>query len=163
MAPAAANESAVLANLLELYAYDFSEFHDVELGADGRFGYDKLPLYWTEPDRHPFLFRYRGKLAGFALVTKGPDMEDGERVWDMAEFFVLRRYRRRGTGAEATRQILSRLPGRWKIRVMESNKAGREFWARAIEIALGEAIAPVRVEMAGRDWHVFSFEVQPAQ
>ncbi len=35
---AAREEEPVLANLLELYAHDFSDFHEVELGADGRFG-----------------------------------------------------------------------------------------------------------------------------
>jgi len=33
----------------------FSEFHDLEIGADGRFGYEHLPLYCSEPGRHPFL------------------------------------------------------------------------------------------------------------
>ena len=41
-------QELVLANLLELYAHDFSEFHDLELGMDGRFGYSHLPLYWSE-------------------------------------------------------------------------------------------------------------------
>ena len=30
--PAAAEEEQILANLLELYAHDFSEFHDLEIG-----------------------------------------------------------------------------------------------------------------------------------
>ena len=38
-------DSALLANLLELYIHDVSDvFPDVELGADGRFGYPRLPL-----------------------------------------------------------------------------------------------------------------------
>ena len=43
--PAAPDQEPVLANLLELYSHDFSEFHEIELGADGRFGYPSLPLY----------------------------------------------------------------------------------------------------------------------
>ena len=38
----------VLANLLELYAYDFTEFCDFDIGDDGFYGYERLPLYWTE-------------------------------------------------------------------------------------------------------------------
>jgi hypothetical protein len=41
--PAARNQQPILANLLELYAHDFSEFHGIELGEDGRFGYQHLP------------------------------------------------------------------------------------------------------------------------
>jgi hypothetical protein len=37
----------VLGNLLELYVHDLSEVFPIELGPEGRFGYDKLPLYWV--------------------------------------------------------------------------------------------------------------------
>src|SRR5450755_4496148 len=37
--PAKPKDEPILANLLELYAHDFSEFHNIDLGADGRFGY----------------------------------------------------------------------------------------------------------------------------
>lgn len=155
--PAAPEEADILANLLELYAHDFSEFHDVELGEDGRYGYHNLPLYWSEPDRLPFLLKFRQKLAGFAFVKRGPGVTREECVWDMAEFFVLRRYRRCGVGTEAARQVWKRLPGRWEIRVMESNEAAYRFWARAIATVLNETISPVRTEIGDQPWHVFSF------
>ena len=53
--PAAPEQESIVANLLELYAHDFSEFHHIELGADGRFGYRQLSLYWSDPDRSPDL------------------------------------------------------------------------------------------------------------
>ena len=43
--PATSEQRPILANLLELYAHDFSEFYDLELGADGRFGYKHLTEY----------------------------------------------------------------------------------------------------------------------
>jgi hypothetical protein len=69
--PALREHATILANLLELYAHDFSEFHSLDLGPDGRFGYKSLSLYWSEPNRHPFLIRVGGKLAGLALVKRG--------------------------------------------------------------------------------------------
>jgi hypothetical protein len=48
----------VLANLLELYIHDFSEFVEVDVGEDGRFGYSQLALYWSDLDRRPFLARF---------------------------------------------------------------------------------------------------------
>jgi hypothetical protein len=68
LVPAGPDQEPVLANLLELYAHDFSEFHKIELGADGRFGYKDLPLYWREPNRRPFLVKVDGKLAGLVLA-----------------------------------------------------------------------------------------------
>jgi predicted acetyltransferase len=86
--PAAPEQEPIVANLLELYAHDFSEFHHLDLGADGRFGYKNLPLYWREHDRHPFLVRIDGKLAGLVLVKRGSEISGKESVWDIAEFFI---------------------------------------------------------------------------
>ncbi|HEV7220531.1 MAG TPA: GNAT family N-acetyltransferase [Terriglobales bacterium] len=98
--PARPEQQTIMANLLELYAHDFSEFHDVAIGADGRFGYEPLRLYWSEPGRYPFLVWVDGKLAGFVLVKRGSEFSGSEDIWDMAEFFVLRGYRRRGIGTQ---------------------------------------------------------------
>jgi predicted acetyltransferase len=156
--PAAKEQMPILANLFELYAYDFSDFLDLELGPDGRFGYQRLPLYWSEPGRHPFLVRLNGKLAGLVLVKRGSEISGQEMVWDMAEFFVLRGYRRHGIGTEVARQVWNRLPGLWEIRVMQSNLPALPFWERAISAFTGETIPSVRVEKGGKGWHVFSFE-----
>lgn len=151
--PAAAKQSPILANLLELYAHDFSEFYNVEIGEDGRFGYRQLPLYWSEPDRHPFLIRLDGKLAGLILVKKG-----AQGAWDMAEFFILRAYRRSGIGTKAAHDVWRRFRGPWQVRVMEANVSGRRFWTAAIAAFTGEVIQPVLNEHNGVSWSVFSFE-----
>jgi predicted acetyltransferase len=74
-----------------LYAHDFSEFHEIELGADGRFGYKHLPLYWREPNRRPLLVKVDGKLAGaIDLFGHGTDSHPRSAViratfyWDRA-------------------------------------------------------------------------------
>jgi hypothetical protein len=84
--PAEPEQEPIVSNLLQLYAHDFSEFHSVEIGDDGRFVYPQLPLYWGEPGRHPFLIRVDGKLAGLVLVKRGPEISHDENVWDMTEF-----------------------------------------------------------------------------
>ena len=151
LVPAAAEQESIIANLLELYAHDFSEFHKLELGADGRFGYKNLALYWSEPDRYPFLIKVGGRLAGLALV------KSSEAVWDMAEFFIVRAYRRQGIGMKIAHQVWSRFPGPWEVRVMQSNRAALDFWQRAITAFKGEAIHPAHLEKDGECWHVFSF------
>jgi predicted acetyltransferase len=160
--PALVEEMAVIANLLELYAHDFSEFHAVELGQDGRYGYPDLPLYWREPGRHPFLIRVNGKLAGFALIREVPQASKEDAVWDMAEFFVLRAYRRRGVGMKAAQAIWRQFPGSWQVRVMQSNRAALAFWQRAISGLAGGAMASGCVENARETWAVFSF-TSPAE
>lgn len=73
-------DATVLSNLLELYAHDLGDTFGLELGPDGRYGYEKLPLYWSEPDRRfPFLIRRGPHLAGFALVTQGSPGSENDR------------------------------------------------------------------------------------
>ena len=148
---AAAAEEAAIANLLELYAHDFSEFLALEVGPDGRFGYPPLSSYWLEAGRHPFLVRVEGRLAGFILVKREA------AAWDMAEFFVLRRYRKRGVGVRAAHLIWSRFPGVWEVRVLEANPAVK-FWERAIARFVGKSLTSISREVKGRRWRTFSFE-----
>jgi len=155
--PATPNQQPILENLLELYAHDFSEFFEIEIGEDGRFGYPNVGLYYSEPGRHPFLLRSHGKLAGFAFVRKTPAVTGEETVWDMAEFFVLRAYRRHGVGSAIAHQLFRRFPGRWEVRVMQSNQAGRAFWQRAIASFTSQPIQPVVFDRGEKHWFVFSF------
>ena len=88
-------EQLVLENLLHLYLHDFSELIALDVGNDGRFEYKNLALYWSDPARLPFLARVDGKLAGFVLVRRVSQLQRDGDAYDMAEFFVLRGYRRR--------------------------------------------------------------------
>lgn len=158
LVPATRAQEPILANLLELYAHDFSEFYRLELGPDGRFGYPQLESYWREPQRRPFLVKVAGQLAGLALVQRTAGTVAGEPVWDMAEFFVVRGYRRRGIGSGIAQEIWRRHPGRWEVRVLESNGAALGFWERAIVEFTGTARYRSRTDAGGRAWRVFGFE-----
>lgn len=156
--PATPEQEPVLANLLELYAHDFSEFHAVELGPDGRFGYPNLPLYWREAGRYPFLVKMDGHLAGFVLVKRGSQVSESDAIWDMAEFFVIRAYRRRGIGTNIAHEVWKRFPGLWEVRVMRSNNAARAFWELAIVEFAGKPRRFVHTDETGQSWDVFSFQ-----
>jgi len=91
-------------------------------------------------------------------VKKGSELSGNETVWDMAEFFVVRRYRRQGIGKQIAHERWTTFPGMWEVRVMQSNVSACLFWARVISRFAGEAIHPVRVEKSGQSWNRFSFE-----
>lgn len=150
-------DARLLENLLELYIHDLSEAFSVEPGPDGRFGYDKLPLYWSEPDRrHAFLIKYGSRVAGFALVTRGSPATPNPDDLDVAEFFVLRAYRRLGVGRQAAYALWDSIPGHWVVRVADANRAGQRFWADVVgtyaSAAIGEN-APRHEE----GWRIFRF------
>jgi predicted acetyltransferase len=156
--PALPEQEHILAKMLELYAHDFSEFIDLKLGADGRFGYKHLPLYWKEPNRYPFLIMANGHLAGFVLVRRGSEISNDADVWDIAEFFIVRRFRRLGLGMKAAQEIWKKFSGKWEVRVIDRNQKAKDFWGRAINEFLGKTIEPIPLDKNGEGWHVFSFE-----
>jgi predicted acetyltransferase len=158
--PAAPAEEPVLANLLQLYIHDLSEiFPKVALGADGRFEYPRLPLYWSEPERRfPFLIRCGERLAGFVLATRGSPVTTDPDVMDVAEFFVIRQYRRSSVGRDAAFLLWNRFPGPWTIRVVAHHASGAAFWRRiASEYTKGTATKSHRTHLTS-DWLVFSFD-----
>jgi predicted acetyltransferase len=155
--PAHPEDESVLANLLELYIYDFTEFIPIDLNNDGRFGYPDLPLFWSDPRRFPFLVKVDGKLAGFVLVQRGSQISGDNEVWDIAEFFVLRRFRRHGTGRQLAHQVWRQHPGRWEVRVRDNNLPARRFWHSGVEAFTSQPVQPSSIEIDGVTWHIFSF------
>ena len=158
LAPAMPCDAAVLSNLLELYSHDLSQVFALELGTNGRFGYEKLPLYWSEPERRfPFLIRVGARVAGFVLVTRGSPASDDPNSFDIAEFFVLRRYRRSGVGRQAAFLVWNRFAAHWIVRVSEGNKNGIRFWGNVIaEYTSGTAVETT-LPGSPHGWRVFSF------
>jgi predicted acetyltransferase len=133
-----------LDNLFQLYVHDFSDFMapagQIDLQDDGRFPpYPPLAGYWREPDHEVLLIRVDGALAGFALVNARA--HSGEPCdFSMAEFFVVRKYRRSGVGHAAALQVLAARPGQWDIAVARRNTGALPFWRRVASAAAGASV-----------------------
>jgi predicted acetyltransferase len=152
------DQQAIVCNLLQLYMHDFSELISIAVAEDGSFEYPNLSQYWSERGRFPFLAVADGQWAGFALVRQEATPADGECVWDMAEFFVLRGWRRDGVGTRLAHLAFERFPGAWQVRVMESNAGACRFWKKAVERFTGARHLPERAQINGAAWWVFRFE-----
>jgi predicted acetyltransferase len=126
-------DDPVLVRLFQLYSYDFSEILGLEIGDDGVFTAGRRPSgYWTGPRYRPFLLRAGGHLAGFAIVG-AESWLTGDALWDMDQFFVLRRHRCAGVGARAATLLFDAFPGRWEVREEAGNAAAQAFWRKVIE------------------------------
>jgi predicted acetyltransferase len=156
---ASLSDAALIANLLQLYLHDLSDtFPSIELGVDGRFSYEKLPLYWSEPERRfPLLIRHGGEVGGFALITRGSPASENPDVFDIAEFFVIRRHRRSGVGRRAAFLLWNRFPGSWTVRVSEGNRTALPFWTGVIEQYTGGTASQRTRPDSPHAWRVFSF------
>jgi predicted acetyltransferase len=156
--PAGPEQMRVLARMLELYLHDLSEVFELELGADGRFGYEALPRFLEEPGRRfAFLIRAGPHLAGFALIARGSPAGGSPDDLDVAEFFVLRRHRRSGVGREAAFALFDRLPGSWVVRVIDGNRRGLPFWSEIIPAYTGGRYERRRLPPPREAWNVFTF------
>jgi predicted acetyltransferase len=126
------SDQEALRNLFQLYAYDFSEILPLDVDEGGRFKEERLDAYWTDSWRFPFLLRAGDHVAGFALIHGKSKLSGADDVWDMAEFLVLRRYRRAGVGTTAAHRVFATHPGKWEVRQRNANPAATAFWRRAI-------------------------------
>lgn len=128
-----------LANLVQLYIHDFSEFLSAQrklaVEEDGRFA-DLLRLdeYWREADRSVWFIRAGGQLAGFALLNRHSHC-NRPVDFNMGEFFVMRTFRRDGIGARAAIDLIQMHPGQWEIAVSARNPPALAFWPRVIAAA----------------------------
>jgi predicted acetyltransferase len=140
LTPVLESQRQIITNLIQLYKYDFSEFAEIgspygEVGFDGRFIYEGLDSYWREEGRFALKVEADGRLAGFVLVNQWSALN---RSLDhsVAEFFVLRKYRRIGVGSRAARVLFERWPGHWEVSVARYNKPALSFWRKAIRAAV---------------------------
>lgn len=134
--PADEHGLSAIAHMMQLYIHDFSELwvgqERGELGPDGLFADYPLDTYRAgDPRRVPLIFRKAEGLVGFALLNE--HTHSGLSAdWSMAEFFIVRKHRRGGTGTRAAHLIFTAYPGQWDLAVARSNTGARSFWARAI-------------------------------
>src|SRR3954454_18720729 len=162
LTPATREQRVVLDNLMQLYTYDWSELGPLDVGEDGRFADYPLAAYWQDDWRHPLLLSVDGKLAGFALVSARSRLTGAAGVFDMAEFFVLRRYRRQGVGTAAARAAFERFRGPWEVRQRDENVEATAFWRRAINRYTGGRYQEVRWDDAAWTGPVQTFSSAPA-
>lgn len=155
---ASRDQQPIIANLLQLYLYEFSADLGTDVESDGRFAWDGLGDYWTGADLHAFLLTADRKLAGFALVQR-IEASDGALVWDVEDFFVMAKYRRGGLGRAAIHDLFDRFAGAWQIRVLAGNDRALAFWRAVIAERVPGLAAPATRQAAGRRFAVFRFAV----
>lgn len=148
------SQRETLANLVQLYIHDFSEFLSAQrklaVEEDGRFA-DLLKLddYWREADRSVWFIRAGGQLAGFALLNRHSHC-NRPLDFNMGEFFVMRTFRRDGIGARAAIDLIKMHPGQWEIAVSARNPPALAFWPRVASAAGADDVETLDGD--GKQW-----------
>jgi predicted acetyltransferase len=144
LVPATAPDKPLLLNLNEYYVYDFSELLGIDVGTDGRFGGQRLERHFDDPLCHPFFIRVVGQLAGFALHEGRSRLTGAPGINDVADFFVMRKFRKSGVGGEAACALFDRFAGPWEVRQVPANAPATAFWRKVIARYTGGAYSESR-------------------
>jgi predicted acetyltransferase len=127
------SEKEILRNLLEKYSYEFSQYTKIDVNPLGLYGYTYLDYYWTEKSRWAYFIIVDNTLAGFVMVIDMPEVDDIPADFQIAEFFVMHKYRKQGIGRKAVFEVFDKHHGKWQLKTHPNNVASCIFWTKVIE------------------------------
>ena len=157
VSPATEAEGPALRRLMQLYCYDFSDFSKMKMNDDGTFGNPEFIEEQFGAEHASYTLRCRGAMVGFAIVSPRNFLTGKSGVTDMAQFFVMRGYRREGVGRTAATILFDRHPGPWEVRVIEENLPAEAFWRSVIERYTSGAFKVSEIDVPSDAGTLFSF------
>lgn len=149
----------VIENLCTYYIYDMSEFTQWNPDENGHYPFPKrlLKPYWHEPQHIAYFILVDGDIAGFLLLRKYPSEPT---VWDIGQFFVMRKFKGRGVGKRALNLAVALHPGKWQIRVLQDNHGALKFWRAAVISVVDEDFSFTIDKDDDLEMHFFRFSVE---
>lgn len=115
-----------------------------ETPPNGLFECIDLSSYCEKPDRHAFLIKVDGQLAGFVLINKVGSTPDVD--WNMGEFFIISKFQGKGIGSKVAEQIFNQFPGVWETSQIPENQAAIDFWNKVItQYSKGQFEKPLKI------------------
>ena len=126
------SDKLIIRHLFQLYLYDFSVYDDADLDEHGLYDYRRIDHYWTEDTRHPFLIRVDNQIAGLVLVRELDNIAEAKADYSIAEFFIMRKYRKKGIGKHVAFELFDRFRGKWYVGQYVTNTPAHEFWRKII-------------------------------
>jgi len=133
--PASLSDYSAIQNMARFYVYDMSEYMGSEPGweipEDGLYECIDFKKYWeSDSTASPFLIKYKDELAGFVILDKKGS--DDKVDFNMAQFFILRKFKKKGLGKFVAQSFFEKFKGLWEVNVMLENHGAYEFWKKII-------------------------------
>ncbi|HBM66283.1 MAG TPA: GNAT family N-acetyltransferase [Pseudomonas sp.] len=113
--PTTLDQASLIRNLYQFYCYESSDWEQEDVEADGRFYIheEHLQRYWQDDGWGAYLVLVDGFIAGFVLVERSE--LPGIDAQELADLFILKKYRRQGIGQAVALQLLGG-EGDWLLR-----------------------------------------------
>lgn len=130
---ASPDQIELVRNLYQFYAYESSDWEQEDVELDGRFYIhdEHLLRYWQEPQWSANLLLVDGFIAGFLLIERS-DLP-GIDALELADLFILKKYRRRGIGRAVAAQMLMSAEHAWLVRFYYQDETAAAFWRSVLE------------------------------
>jgi len=128
------DQTDALFRLFQLYHYENSDWMAEDIGDDGLYDAcaDSIADYVTSGSKRAYWIRKDGALAGF-VVTEPVILPDGREVDELADLFILKRYRRQGLALAAVRELARTFEGPWLVAVFRNDTRAAAFWHKAFQ------------------------------
>ncbi len=124
--PTTIDQAPLIRNLYQFYCYESSDWEQEDVEADGRFYIheEHLHRYWQDDGWGAYLVLVDGFIAGFVLVERSE--LPGIDAHELADLFILKKYRRQGIGQAVALQLLGG-KGDWLLRCYAQDLAAVAF------------------------------------
>ncbi|NNA89185.1 GNAT family N-acetyltransferase [Pseudomonas gessardii] len=126
-------QAELIRNLYQFYAYESSDWEQEDVELDGRFYIheEHLARYWQDPQWSANLLLVDGYIAGFLLIERSELA--GVNALELADLFILKRYRRKGIGRALATQVLSSGEADWLVRFYDQDEVSQAFWRSVLD------------------------------
>lgn len=139
-------EKAIIRSLFSYYFHDMSQYDPGilinEYGLPVWHGFDAPQPrtheeciafnWWIRDSCIPHLIRADGVPAGFVFVNAGPHFLPEGVDYDVQDFFITAKFRRRGVGRLAALAVFERYRGRWEVVQLAANAPAIAFWNQVV-------------------------------
>lgn len=128
LVPTEREQMPLIRNLYQFYIYESSDWEQEDVEVDGRFYIhdEHLVRYWQEPGWSAQLLLVDGFIAGFLLIERSE--LPGVDALELADLFILKKYRRQGIGRALATQVLMSGEDNWLVRFYGQDEIALAFW-----------------------------------
>jgi len=146
LAPLTEESRHILRNMFTVYFCELSAWDDlVDLNAHGLpvwtdFGvaqprtHEECADYnwWIRDSCECLLILANSRPAGFVIINTAPQYLSDGVDFEILDFFIAHKYRRRGIGRQAAKLAIARHAGNWEVCELAGNLAAVTFWNQVI-------------------------------
>jgi len=122
----------LLFQFVQISEYEMSDIISTDVDDSGNYAYPFFEEYFLDSSRAVYFAEVDSHYAGMAMVNHYSRLNN-QNTNCIAEFIILKKYRRKGIGRYFSNWIFEKHLGNWEVFIHESNKIAQQFWNSVIQ------------------------------